>query len=348
MISNIKIKNFMAFEELNIDFSPKINIFIGENSTGKTQLLKACYLSYLKNTKKGDSSKEIADEMNMLFRPIENKISKLYHIGASSDAVINTTFSDNENFYVEFTRTGKLNQSKTKQASWVGDDIKTPVFIPTKEILSLMQGLNALYEKYDLPIDKTLRDLWLHLELPNARDAAISAKSKWAIDTLEKIYGGKFVSNGGGNISFKANKQEYSANTIAEGFRKLGILTRLLETGVLNPGQSGALFWDEPEANLNPKLLKTVVEVLLELARNGQQVIITTHDYVLLKWFNLLADTKKDDHIRFHRLYREEANNKIIHESSDDLSILENSAIFDTFSSLLIHEVSDEMGDLGK
>lgn len=41
MIAKLQIKNFTAFTELTIDFSPGINIIIGENGTGKTQLLRA-------------------------------------------------------------------------------------------------------------------------------------------------------------------------------------------------------------------------------------------------------------------------------------------------------------------
>ena len=41
MITQLQLKNFTAFSELTIDFSPGINIIIGENGTGKTQLLRA-------------------------------------------------------------------------------------------------------------------------------------------------------------------------------------------------------------------------------------------------------------------------------------------------------------------
>ena len=41
MISHFHLKNFIAFADLGIDFSPGINIVIGENRTGKTQLLRA-------------------------------------------------------------------------------------------------------------------------------------------------------------------------------------------------------------------------------------------------------------------------------------------------------------------
>ena len=69
---------------------------------------------------------------------------------------------------------------------------------------------------------------------------------------IEEICGGQFVFHGGGKVTFKTGRAEYSANAIAEGFRKVGLLARLLETGAIQPGISGSLFWDEPESNLNP------------------------------------------------------------------------------------------------
>ena len=45
MFTNIILKKFTAFEKLGLDFSPGINILIGENGTGKTHILKALYAS---------------------------------------------------------------------------------------------------------------------------------------------------------------------------------------------------------------------------------------------------------------------------------------------------------------
>jgi recombinational DNA repair ATPase RecF len=53
MITKLELKNFTTFEKLDIDFSPRINVIIGENGTGKTQLLKAGYA--LSHTLKIDS-----------------------------------------------------------------------------------------------------------------------------------------------------------------------------------------------------------------------------------------------------------------------------------------------------
>ena len=119
----------------------------------------------------------------------------------------------------------------------------------------------------------------------------------------------------------------------AENFRKIGVLQRLLSNGSLNPGTTGPLLWDEPESNLNPKLMKDLVLALLELARNGQQVILATHDYVLLKWFDLLMDKGKGDQVVFHRLYRNDGSDDIQLESQSDYSIVGRSAISNSFTS---------------
>lgn len=50
-IKTLEMKNFMLFEEIKIDWSENINIICGENSTGKTTLLKIMY-SVLKTISK--------------------------------------------------------------------------------------------------------------------------------------------------------------------------------------------------------------------------------------------------------------------------------------------------------
>jgi AAA domain, putative AbiEii toxin, Type IV TA system len=141
----------------------------------------------------------------------------------------------------------------------------------------------------------------------------------------------RFVSNGG---------QPFPTGMTAEGYRKIGVLHRLLCNGSINPGETGALLWDEPEANLNPKLMKELVQVLLELSRNGQQIVIATHDYVLLKWLDLLMDKKgKEDHVRFHVLQRSDEDGKMSVYSTDDYGQLVTTGISKTFGELYEAEI---------
>jgi ABC-type sugar transport system ATPase subunit len=73
---------------------------------------------------------------------------------------------------------------------------------------------------------------------------------------------------------------------VAEGLRKLAMIARLIATGSLS--DKGYLFWDEPEANLNPKVIKTVARTILQLASSGMQVFIASHSLFLLRQLHIL------------------------------------------------------------
>ena len=47
----------------------------------------------------------------------------------------------------------------------------------------------------------------------------------------------------------------------------------------MTPGS--ILFWDEPEANLDPKLIKVLVRLLVELSKLGVQCFMSTHSLFL-------------------------------------------------------------------
>ena len=56
-IKSLKLLNFRNYKELNLDFSEGINIFIGENGVGKTNILEAIYvLSLTKSNRYGTNS----------------------------------------------------------------------------------------------------------------------------------------------------------------------------------------------------------------------------------------------------------------------------------------------------
>ncbi len=348
MLEKIELKNFTGCENLEITFSAKINVIIGENGTGKTHLLKAAYAlcagAPLFKKKPDIDDDELAAALTTkllrLFMPMDEKLGKLHHQGATEQAFLSAHFSQGQKIAATFSNNSKrlAIQSRANYEKFQAG----AVFIPTKEVLSFMKGFNSLYEKYELSFDQSYQDVCLLLDLPEIRPENLHAKSKWAIEQIEEVCGGRFIFYGGGKVTFKTEHTEYSANAMAEGFRKAGMLARLLETGAIQPGISGPLFWDEPETNMNPKLMKLLVEILLELSRNGQQIILATHDYVLLKWFDLLTNKGSDDHVRFHSLYRDNGDIKV--EIVDSFSLVNRNVISDTFAELYDEDVNRALG----
>jgi predicted ATPase len=63
------------------------------------------------------------------------------------------------------------------------------------------------------------------------------------------------------------------------------MVARLIANGSLDA--NSMLFWDEPEANLNPRLIRRLAPLLLDLAEAGVQVFIATHSLFLMRALEL-------------------------------------------------------------
>lgn len=140
----------------------------------------------------------------------------------------------------------------------------------------------------------------------------------------------------------KQGKMEFSL--LAEGFRKLGLLWVLIQNGTLLNGS--VLFWDEPEANLNPYLLKTIVKILFELQRMGVQIFIATHDYVLLKELDL--QSRNSGKLLFHSLFRNDQTGEIESEMTGNYLAIHPNSIDDAYADLIDKEINKSMEGLGK
>lgn len=117
------------------------------------------------------------------------------------------------------------------------------------------------------------------------------------------------------------------AHLVAEGLRKLACLAHLVSNGSLTT--NGILFWDEPEANLNPRLASLVVDILLELGKRGVQIFMTTHDDLLSHKLSLLSEYRKqpDVPIRFFAFHRHEAHGPVLVDAGGMLAELPSNPI---------------------
>jgi len=93
-----------------------------------------------------------------------------------------------------------------------------------------------------------------------------------------------------GRFYLKMDISKLEAHLVAEGLRKLAMIARLIATGSLIG--TGSLFWDEPDANLNPKVIKRVARTILQLCRSGIQVFVATHSLFLMRELDILLKTE--------------------------------------------------------
>ena len=312
-LSKIVLGHFTAFENLTLDLSPGLNVFIGANGTGKTHILKTAYAA----CEASRNSNGFAEKLLKVFMPSENKLGRLVkrHQGKSTGTA--EVFRENSRIRISFSShtTLSTNAEVTGIKNWTKDEIAA-VYIPPKDLLSNAPGFQALYEKREIHFEEFYVDILRNATLPLLRGPMDKTRSE-LLEILQKEMDGKvsikneefFLRNKQGNLEF---------SLLAEGLRKLGLLWILIQNGTLTNGS--ILFWDEPEANLNPRIIGTLVNILLSLQRLDTQIFIATHDYVTLKEIDL--QRKKDDRIIFHSLFRNKETKEIECCSSDDFLLL--------------------------
>lgn len=235
--------------------------------------------------------KAYAEKLNNVLRP--EKLGNLAaHYRTGEDGARAELSINNDDGRVDVgVSFSAASQSEVKIESLPQDWIREkPIFFPTRELLTLYPGFISTYENHYLEFEETYRDTCLLLGLP----ALKGERELWAKELLkpiEEAMGGEVILDSNGRFYLQQGKKRIEMPLVAEGLRKFAMLARLIATGSLL--DKGYLFWDEPEANLNPKLIKTLAKVILDLCKQGIQVFIATHSLFLLRELEILQ--KGDD-----------------------------------------------------
>ena len=348
MIKSLHLKNFTVFTDAHLDFCAGLNVIVGQNGTGKTQLLKAAYLMnrawpdlMYKRTALSQKRTEayFEDRLLGLFQPskLDNlirrgntcksannptnkatqEITLAAHLAAEVEAFIPAVritaanedqthtapmaafpFSSiNEDLHWEISLShtnevslestnAELADSTIPDTALVNTCVPKSLFIPSKEIVSLYEGLIALLDRYEIKLDATYGDLARSMNGPQL--AWVPALATGMLADLETELGGKLILDSG-RLSFLAQDgRQTEGPLMAEGFRKLTTLLFLIRRGVITE-KGETLFWDEPEANLNPAYIRWVANALVALACVGLQVVIATHSLFLLRELEILT-----------------------------------------------------------
>jgi len=341
MITRLKLDHFTAFSNLDIHLSKGINIFIGENGTGKTHILKTLYSACC--TIDSREQKTFAQKINDVFYPSNKQIGRLVMRSVGRGTAELEVYKETKNHQkssIKLSITTLGNKTETSQSKWQENERFSATYIPVKDMMANAPGFVALYANKEIHFEEIYVDIINKAYLPTIKGPTSKDRKK-LLEILQKAMSGTVVEkNGEFYLKNKSGNLEFTL--LAEGYRKLGLLWTLIQNGTLTEGS--VLFWDEPETNLNPKLTSTVVEVLLELQRQGVQIFLATHDYMLLKEFDLRH--RNTDVIQFFSLFQSEGN--ILFNTTPDFNVISPNAIEEAFTGLIENEIKREMGSLGK
>lgn len=278
----------------------------------------ACYISKTKDN--------FAEKLNRLFLPSGRRIGRLVRRRQGQPRCEVEVHRDPIKIRTSFT--GRTDATGSIRNVGAKDWCKYPmesIYIPVKEMLANAPGFRSLYGQREIHFEEIYADIIDRAYLPIQRGRPDSIRER-LLKKLLQAMDGTVVTKG--EEFFLRKRGDLEFTLLAEGIRKLGLLYLLIQNGSLSEGS--VLYWDEPETNLNPKLFKPVINILLELQSMGIQIFLATHDYVILKELDLQSESTAE--VAYHSLYLKNSEIKL-HTTDNYLNLHEN-AIMDTFDSL--------------
>ena len=338
-LTRVTLERFTAFNHLDLALSPGVNVLIGANGTGKTHLLKVCYAACSASWE----DTPFGEKLVSVFLPSRRAIGRLVRRQQGGGQASIGVYRDGRSLAASFSTRMQNGRSARLRGidSWKKLPI-TGIYIPVKEMLANAPGFRSLYATTAVHFEEVYNDILHWAYLPQMR----GRPDPWRrslLNALREAAGGR-VSHRNEEFFFYDRNGEVEFSLLAEGLRKLALLWLLIQNGTLSAGS--ALFWDEPETNLNPSMYERLVKVLLELQRNGVQILLATHDYVILKEIDLQAG--KDDQVAFHALHHDAETGEIACHSTDSYLDIHPNAIGEAFDSLYDRETERTLKGLGR
>jgi ABC-type cobalamin/Fe3+-siderophores transport system ATPase subunit len=288
MLEAISLRNLGPIAALDWNAGPGLNVMIGANDSGKTLLLKLLYVCV-----RTAEAYRRGDDVRTLRQLLDEKLTWTFQLPRIGDLVRK---GQDDPLHVRV-------QGKSREAplvldfsfgprarKGVGDVVgelpllgSTSLFIPAKEVLSLMSAIKESRQALKFGFDDPTYDLVLALE----REPSVGTPPfGTARREIERLINGRVLESGG-EWTFLRDRKRYPVAITAEGIKKIAILDRLIVNRSLT--ESSVLFVDEPESFLHPEALVRFLDVLAGLARSGMQIFLATHSVIALRKLVLLA-----------------------------------------------------------
>ena len=373
VLTRLTVENFTVFGpgRTTFDLSSGVNVLVGENGTGKTHLLKLVYVVSRVSQELGrrqvaeaesppshagsvqvnrrripgtnlwtvdpnapsvepmrddEMERWVATELKDVFQP--DSLAHFANILGEPCAVV-AEWEGSETIRIVIYELGAV----SVQLEGLHHTAKPPLFLPSRELLTLYPGFAAAWLRRESAFDRTYLDLCLALGLRPLRAEVRAGAIEDLAATLEGTLKGP-VTMDRDRFYLAYPRGPMEVTMVGEGDRKIAMLAYLLRNGSLAPG--GLLAWDEPEASLNPKRANLMSKVAFDLARAGIQVVLSTHDYALCSELDLAAKRGSEEKLAFFGL--KEGDRHVEVERSPSFLGLKGNPILEAFADIYDRE----------
>lgn len=358
VLTALSLTQFAAFAEAHLTFGAGVNVLVGANGTGKSQAMKVAYGAM---RAAGEASRsplrfeqQLEERLAQLFLPDDLNVGRVVRRrsggraavgGGNNQADVRVSHSDGSIAFTLHTKGQRL-----KTAGRPAPPKHPVLFLPPREVLSLGPGFVQLAEDYEVPFDATYADATRSLARPPARRKSNALAGLQ--EHLSQVLGGAVIEESGRFYVKLSAGARLEAPLMGEGLRKVASLIRLIQNGSL--GRGSTLFWDEPEANLNPILTRTIADVILGLAQAGVQIILATHDFFLASRLSMrLGAGSSPPDVGFVGLTAAEVADGAVLETAEGVGVAHGATLEDLPQALLVealvqHADDEQRADFGR
>ena len=285
-IKYIDIHKFKGIKDINIYDMKSINIFVGDNNSGKTTILEAIkffekpfdYLSHLRlmsrkynpRSIKYSKIKEIFNECKL-----ENEININLESNGENYNLHIKGFEEEEIYFEDYELLGEDESNERTILEYTFNSEKREFILENrkKSRISLSKNnLKLINMGYAMPIDTYLEKSTL-----NAIDTVIKKGDKWKLIELLKIFDNSII-----DINYTSDQEIYittqdksilSLSSFGDGLKKaIVLISKVMDA------YNGVLLIDEIENGIHKDVLgKIFNEVIRNSKEYNTQIVATTH-----------------------------------------------------------------------
>lgn len=284
-VSGLQLQNVRGFIEANIHFSKNINVIVGHNNSGKSTILKSLLLLQYEQQLLGNDLR-IGQESGLLRMTLNDNIGKYFPYLGKTRTPIEHTIVETKLPQINY-RVGLPNratQVNFKRISTNEPDNFIYPYLSKRKAVTFNEVINT-------SSTRTVADnlINLYAKIDRISNPQYPAYNEY-IHACEEILGFQVTTTDSG----KGKKAAYIVNnfdsipldSMGEGVvNSLGLIVDLCIA------EDKLFLIEEPENDVHPKALKSLLRFLVEKSQNNQ-FIVTTHSNIVTKYLGAQKDGK--------------------------------------------------------
>lgn len=357
MLRDLTVQNYRCFKDFHIDGLERVNLFVGNNNSGKTSLLEAVYL--LSSPNKYNSLIEILfnrreviiqnEEKNLADTIYKNRIDNLYHIESISSIFFQYKLQENHKINIYSTLPNRQNNLYTCLSivksipNYIQDELLLVIFDKNKANVERKTEFEITSEDnniVNLFLNKASKDNYIYLSINKNNldkvqnywdDIYLTKKEDLVVKAIQIIepeverigfYRHEFYTS----VKFKMNNYNYPIPLSSMGEGMYIILTLAMS---LVTAENGVLLVDEIETGLHYEAQTDMWRLILETAKElNVQVFATTHSWDCIAAFQEALSQMEDKSIgKLFRLDNKYGEIRAVEYNAEDLDIAVRNSI---------------------